>query len=56
MVHMFPVDTKRRMYAALVKHLQAAGLRHDDFVVSVVKVSFEDRYAGGPLSEQGVQR
>ncbi len=56
MVHVFPVDTKRRMYPASVKHLQAAGLRQDDLVVSVLKVSFEHRYAGGPLSEQGVQR
>ncbi len=56
MVQMFSVDTKRRMYAAVVNHLEAAGLRHGDRVVSVVKVSFEDRHAGRPLSEQGGQR
>jgi len=51
MVHMFPPDTKQRMYAALVKHLEAAGLRHDDLLVSVVEVGFEDWYAGSPVSE-----
>ena len=51
MVHMFPPDTKQRMYAALVKHLEAAGLRHEDLLVSVVEVGFEDWYAGSPVSE-----
>lgn len=49
MVHMFPADTKRAMYAALVRHLEAAGLRRDDLLVSVVEVGFEDWYAGGPV-------
>jgi len=49
MVHMFPVDTKTRMYAALVKHLEAAGLRHEDILVCVVEVGFEDWYAGVPI-------
>jgi hypothetical protein len=39
------------MYAALVKHLEAAGLRHEDLLVSVVEVGFEDWYAGSPVSE-----
>lgn len=56
MVHMFPVDTKRAMFAALVKHLEAVGLRHDDLLISVVEVGFEDWYAGSPLSEEGAQR
>ena len=56
MVHMFDVDTKRRMYAALVRHLEAAGLRHDDLLISVVEVGFEDWYAGGPVPEGGPQR
>ena len=56
MVHMFPVDAKRRMYAALVKHLEAAGLRHDDLLISVVEVGFEDWYAGGPIDEQATAR
>lgn len=51
MVHMFDVDTKRRMYAAVVKHLEAAGLRRDDLLISVVEVGFEDWYAGGPVTE-----
>ena len=46
MVHMFPADVKQRMYAALAKHLEAAGVRHDDLLVSVVEVGFEDWYAG----------
>lgn len=53
MVHMFPVDAKRAMYAALVKHLEAAGLRREDLLVSVVEVGFEDWYAGGPTNERG---
>jgi hypothetical protein len=51
MVHMFPVEAKRRMYAALVRHLEAAGLRHDDLLVCVVEVGFEDWYAGTPLDD-----
>ncbi len=51
MVHMFPPDAKQRMYAALVKHLEAVGLRHDDLLVSVVEVGFDDWYAGGPVGE-----
>lgn len=54
MVHMFPPDTKRAMLTALVRHLEAAGLRHDDLLVSVVEVGFDDWYAGSPLTEAGV--
>ncbi len=49
MVHMFPVEAKNRMYKALVQHLEKAGLRHDDILVCVVEVGFEDWYAGAPL-------
>jgi hypothetical protein len=56
MVHMFPVDTRRRMFAALVKHLEAAGLRREDLLVSVVEVGFDDWYAGGPVPDGGQQR
>jgi phenylpyruvate tautomerase PptA (4-oxalocrotonate tautomerase family) len=49
MVHMFPVAMKNRMYKALVQHLEKAGLRHDDILVCVVEVGFEDWYAGAPL-------
>ena len=51
MVHMFPADVKARMYAAVVRHLEAAGVRHDDVLISVVEVGFEDWYSGAPLSE-----
>ena len=51
MVHMFPVDTKRRMYKALVQHLEQAGLRRDDVLVCVVDVGFDDWYAGAPVDE-----
>ncbi len=51
MAHMFPVDTKRRMYKALVQHLEQAGVRHDDILVCVVDVGFDDWYAGTPVNE-----
>ena len=55
MVHMFPADTKNAMYTALVKHLETAGLRRDDLLISVVEVGFEDWYAGGPIGERGAR-
>ena len=51
MAHMFPVDTKRRMYKALVQRLEQAGVRHDDILVCVVDVGFDDWYAGAPVDE-----
>ena len=51
MAHMFPVDTKRRMYKALVQHLEQVGVRHDDILVCVVDVGFDDWYAGAPVNE-----
>lgn len=51
MVHMFSVATKNRMYTSLVHRLEAAGLRHEDLLVCVVEVGFEDWYAGSPVSE-----
>jgi hypothetical protein len=51
MAHMFPVDTKRRMYKALVQHLEQVGVRCDDILVCVVDVGFDDWYAGTPVSE-----
>jgi hypothetical protein len=51
MAHMFPVDTKRRMYKALVQHLGQVGVRHDDILVCVVDVGFDDWYAGTPVNE-----
>lgn len=55
MVHMFPPDTKAAMYAAVVRRLEAVGLRHDDVLISLVEVGFEDWYAGSPISERGTQ-
>ena len=51
MAHMFPVDTKRRMYKALVHRLEQVGVRHDDILVCVVDVGFDDWYAGTPVNE-----
>jgi len=51
MAHMFPVDTKRRMYKALVTRLEQAGVRHDDILVCVVEVGFDDWYVGAPVSQ-----
>ena len=51
MAHMFPVDTKRRMYKALVQRLEQVGVRHDDILVCVVDVGFDDWYAGTPVNE-----
>ncbi|HEY0117405.1 MAG TPA: tautomerase family protein [Cellulomonas sp.] len=51
MVHMFPAEVRARMYTAVVRRLEAAGLRHDDILISVVEVGYEDWYSGAPLSE-----
>lgn len=51
MVHMFAPDTKQRMYHAVARHLESAGVRHEDLLISVVEVGFEDWYAGGPVGE-----
>jgi Tautomerase enzyme len=51
MAHMFPAEAKNRMYKALVTHLEKAGLRHDDILISVVDVGFEDWYSGAPVSD-----
>ncbi len=51
MVHMFPVEAKRQMYACVVRQLEKVGVRHDDVLISVVEVGYEDWYAGTPVSE-----
>lgn len=51
MVHMFSAETKSRMYKSVVQHLEKAGLRHEDILVCVVEVGFEDWYAGAPLDD-----
>ncbi len=45
---MVQVDLRREL-------LEKAGVRHDDLLISVDDVGFEDRYAGGPIDEE-VQR
>ena len=35
------------------RHLEAAGVRHDDLLVCVVEVGFEDWYAGTDPAELG---
>ena len=51
MVHMFPAATKQQMYQVMVRKLEQAGLRHDDILICVVEVGFEDWYSGAPLSK-----
>lgn len=42
MVHMFSVDTKRKMYKQLTKRLMDIGIRRDDILVCVIENNFED--------------
>ena len=49
--HMFATATKQHMYQVMVRKLEAAGVRHDDVLICVVEVGFEDWYSGAPLSE-----
>ena len=51
MVHMFPAGVRQHMYQVMVRKLEAAGLRHDDILISVVEVGYEDWYSGAALSE-----
>ncbi len=51
MVHMFPAGVKQHLYQVMVRKLEAAGLRHDDILICVVEVGFEDWYSGAALSE-----
>ena len=46
MVHMYSVDTKRKLYRAIVERLGALGIRGEDILISVVENGFEDWYAG----------
>lgn len=48
-VHMYPVDAKKAMYRSVVRRLEQVGLRHDDILICIVEVGFEDWYAGTPL-------
>ena len=46
MVHMYPVDTKFKMYDTIVDRLKGIGIRPEDVLISVVENGFEDWYAG----------
>ena len=46
MVHMYSVDTKQRLYRAIVERFVDAGVRAEDILISVVENGFEDWYAG----------
>ncbi|HMO11785.1 MAG TPA: tautomerase family protein [Actinotalea sp.] len=51
MVHMFDPGTKQRMCRAVARRLEQVGIRHEDLLISLVEVGFEDWYAGGPVGE-----
>lgn len=51
MVHMFSPETKQRMCQSIARRLEQVGVRHQDLLISVVEVGFEDWYAGGPIDE-----
>ncbi len=46
MVRMYGVDTKRRMFDAVARHLEAAGVRPDDVFVAIDENQVEDWYPG----------
>jgi hypothetical protein len=46
MVHSYSVETKRRLYSAIVARLGQCGIRAEDVLISVVENGFEDWYAG----------
>ncbi len=46
MVHMYSVEKKQALFAAIRDHLGRCGVRSEDILVSVVENGFEDWYAG----------
>ena len=46
MVHMYSVDTKRKLFRAIVTRLEALGIRREDILIAVAENGFEDWYAG----------
>lgn len=46
MVHMYPAETKQRLYRAIVEQFADAGVRAEDILISVVENGYEDWYAG----------
>jgi len=45
-VHMYPVATKQRFFAAVVERLRPLGIRGEDVLISLTENGFEDWYAG----------
>jgi hypothetical protein len=45
-VHMYPVATKKKFFAAVVEKLEPLGIRREDVLISLVENGFEDWYAG----------
>jgi hypothetical protein len=46
MVHHYPVDQKRKLYANLVNRLVKIGIRKDDILIAVYENGYEDWFAG----------
>lgn len=46
MVHMYSVEKKKALFAAMRDNLGALGVRPEDILISVVENGFEDWYAG----------
>jgi len=46
MVHMYDVETKKRLIRAIVEQFGEAGVRAEDILISVVENGVEDWYAG----------
>ncbi len=46
MVAMYDAATKRRMYDAVARHLEAAGVHPDDVFIAVTENTLEDWYPG----------
>jgi hypothetical protein len=45
-VHMYPVATKKKFFAAVVDKLAPIGIRPEDVLISLTENGFEDWYAG----------
>ena len=45
-VHMYPVNTKRQFFEAVVARLEPLGIRPQDVLISLTENGFEDWYAG----------
>jgi hypothetical protein len=46
MVHMYDLETKQRLFRAIVERFAEAGVRAEDVLISVVENGVEDWYAG----------